>query len=57
MSLSDIMSGADLTALPQAALIIFFLVFASVTARVFLRADKAATDAAARLPLDDTPRP
>lgn len=57
MSLSDIMSGANLTALPQAALIIFFLVFASVTARVFLRSDRAATDAAARLPLDDTPRP
>ena len=56
MSLSDIMSYESLTLLPQAALVIFLIVFAAIAYRTFRRGRSAELDAAARLPLaDDAP--
>lgn len=60
MRLSDIMSHAGLAAYAEAALIIFFVLFVVIAARVLSPARKAGYDAAARMPLDDdtpvTPR-
>lgn len=56
MSVTDVMSGARLTLLPQVALLLFLAAYAAVTIRVALRTDRSETEAASRLPLDDHPR-
>ncbi len=56
MSLSDIMSHENLSLLPQAALVIFLLVFAAVAVRTFWGHSDADHEDAARMPLtDDAP--
>lgn len=56
MSLSDIMSHENLSLLPQAALVIFLLVFAAVAVRTFWRRAGDEHEEAARMPLtDDAP--
>ncbi|RMG12755.1 MAG: hypothetical protein D6731_13325 [Planctomycetota bacterium] len=52
MSLSDLISHMDLSVFPEVALVIFAGVFVAVSART-LRADRAAFEAAAGLPIDD----
>ena len=53
MSLSELMSNADLTIYPKIALIIFMGVFVLVTLRVVLMGRKQNVDEMARLALDD----
>ena len=55
MRLSDIMAGLDLTIFPQAALIIFLMVFAAVITPILGRSRHAELKHAAMLPLDDGP--
>jgi cbb3-type cytochrome oxidase subunit 3 len=61
MSLTEIMSGANLDLYAQVSLILFLVAFALICWRVFSPRFKATYDAAARMPLDDenpqTPRP
>lgn len=54
MSLTDIMSGANLALLPTIALLIFFGVFLAIVAWVFLR-PKGEVERWARMPMDDDP--
>lgn len=60
MSLSQIMSGANLDQYAQVSLILFLIAFALILWRVFAPRFKATYDLAARMPLDDanpqTPR-
>lgn len=60
MSLTDIMSGANLDVYAQISLILFIAAFVFICWRVFSPRFKATYDAAARMPLDDenpqTPR-
>jgi cbb3-type cytochrome oxidase subunit 3 len=60
MRLSDIMSHAGLAGYAEVGLIIFFVVFLAIAARVFSPVRTPHYDAAARMPLDDdrpvTPR-
>jgi cbb3-type cytochrome oxidase subunit 3 len=60
MSLTQIMSGANLDAYAQVSLILFLIAFAFILWRVFSPRFKATYDLAARMPLDDenpqTPR-
>ena len=53
MSMSEIMSNADLTLFPKVALIIFMGVFALVAYRVVRMGRKQNIDALSRLALDD----
>lgn len=53
MSLSELMSSMDLAFYPQVALVIFLLVFAAVTWRVFTRRSREESHACAMIPLDD----
>lgn len=53
MSLSDVMSSADLSLWTQAALVLFLAVFVAVVVRVFRRASRPELDRAAHLPLQD----
>lgn len=56
MSLTDVMSGANLALLPTIGLVIFLGVFAAVIFRVFSKGQKAAQSEASMLPLtDDVP--
>lgn len=55
MSVSDVMGGAGLSLLPQVALLVFLGAFVALVWRAVRRSDASATDAAARLPLDDQP--
>lgn len=52
MSLTDLMSSADLTIYPELALVIFLGIFAANTLSL-LRGDKRRFDRAAKLPLED----
>jgi hypothetical protein len=54
MSLTDIMSGAGLSLLPQAALLLFVAAFATVVVQACVRG-RDEIDRAARLPLSDGP--
>jgi len=58
--LSEIMSHAGLAGYAEVALIIFFVLFVAIAARVLAPRRKAGYEAAARMPLDDetpvTPR-
>jgi cbb3-type cytochrome oxidase subunit 3 len=60
MSLTAIMSAADLDVYAQVSLVLFLIAFAFILWRVFAPRFKATYDAAARMPLDDenpqTPR-
>ncbi|RMF85711.1 MAG: cbb3-type cytochrome c oxidase subunit 3 [Planctomycetota bacterium] len=57
MSLTDIMSGANLALLPTVALLIFFGVFLAIVAWVLLR-PKRDVERWARMPMDDdAPQP
>jgi cbb3-type cytochrome oxidase subunit 3 len=61
MSLTDLMSGANLDAYAQVALLLFLLAFVIVVIRLFTPGRRAFFDRAARMPLDDDtptdPRP
>lgn len=60
MSLTELMSGANLDGYAQVALILFVIAFALILWRIFSPRNKATYDKAARMPLDDehpqTPR-
>ena len=53
MSLTDLMSHSDLSIYPQFALLIFLMVFAAMTWRLFHRRTAAEYVEAAYLPLED----
>jgi hypothetical protein len=53
MSLVDLMSGANLTVYAEVALVIFMLVFVSVTAAVVGRKHHVLFERARRMPLDE----
>ncbi len=53
MSLTDLMSGADLWVYPTIALVIFLTIFVGVVARVLSRRARGEMERAARLPLED----
>lgn len=55
MSLTDLMSGMNLAAYPQIALVLFLAVFASVIVRIYGRRRPAHFDRLAAIPLDDAP--
>ena len=55
MSLTDLMSGMNLSLYPQIALVIFLAVFFAVAVRVW-RMPKDNADELARLPIDDSER-
>jgi cbb3-type cytochrome oxidase subunit 3 len=57
MSLTDLMSGANLDGYAQVALLLFLLAFVIVVARLFAPGRRAFFDRAARLPLDDDTPP
>jgi hypothetical protein len=52
MKLSDVVSGAGLSAFAEVALVIFLAVFLAVGLRVLLTS-RSTMDRAARMPLDD----
>ena len=52
MSLSDIIGNMNLATFPQAAMLLFLLVFAAVTVRV-LRRPRSDMRACAEIPLED----
>ncbi|QOJ01316.1 MAG: hypothetical protein HRU70_12810 [Phycisphaeraceae bacterium] len=54
MSLTDLMSGMDLTIYPLVAMVLFIGVYALVARRVWLE-PKVERDRQAGLPLDDSP--
>ena len=60
MTLSDIMSYAQLSHYTEVALVLFLGVFLAITIRTFIPSRNRELDAASRLPLDDevvlTPR-
>ncbi|MCC6317899.1 MAG: cbb3-type cytochrome c oxidase subunit 3 [Gemmatimonadaceae bacterium] len=60
MSLTDVMSGAQLDAYAQVALVAFMLAFGLIVWRIFSRRNHETYRHAARMPLDDdqpqTPR-
>lgn len=60
MSLTDLMSGADLDGYAQVSLILFLLAFLIILWRIFAPRFSATYEKAARMPLDDetpqTPR-
>lgn len=53
MSLTDLMSAANLDQYAQVGLIAFIVAFSLIVWRIFSRRNKSQYDAAARLPLDD----
>jgi cbb3-type cytochrome oxidase subunit 3 len=55
MSLTDIMSEANLHFWAEVALVMFVALFVGVVLYVFARRNRAAFDHASRLPLDDAP--
>ncbi len=55
MSLTDVMSEANLHVWAEVALVMFVLLFAAVCVYVFARRNRARFDRASRLPLDDAP--
>jgi cbb3-type cytochrome oxidase subunit 3 len=61
MRLSEIVSGAGLSAYAEIAMLLFFLAFLGILWMVFAPRFRAKYDAASRMPLDDdtpqTPRP
>jgi len=57
VKLSDIMGYANLSTYAEVALLIFFIVFVALSVRLFLPGQEAELRAAARLPLDDDPKP
>jgi len=61
MTLTDLMSNSGLVIFAEVALILFFIAFLVVVARIFAPGRRREMDAASRLPLEDhdviTPRP
>lgn len=57
MSLSDLMSNAGLSRYAEVALILFLVAFVGIAWWVFRPSARLRWQAAARLPLDDTPPP
>ncbi len=57
MSLSDLMSGAKLSAYAEVALVIFLVIFVAVVVYVFLGGRHGRWDHARNLPLDDDTPP
>jgi cbb3-type cytochrome oxidase subunit 3 len=60
MKLSDVVGGSGLSGYAQIALILFFVVFVAIVARVFWPSRKADVERDRFLPLDDdgeSPRP
>jgi cbb3-type cytochrome oxidase subunit 3 len=55
MTLTDLMSGAGLSAYAEVALVLFLLAFAVIVLRLFAPGRRREMDRAARLPLDDGP--
>lgn len=55
MSLTDVMSEANLHFWAEVALVMFVALFAGVVIYVFSRRNRATFDHASRLPLDDAP--
>ena len=55
MSLTDLMSRAQLHVWAEAALVMFVLIFLGVCAYAFSRGNRETFDRARRLPLDDVP--
>lgn len=53
MRLSEIMGRLDLAFWPQAALVIFLAVFASVVWRLYARTSREEMERAGRLPLEE----
>ncbi len=53
MSLTDLMSGADLAFYPQVAMVIFVVVFLAMTARILGRRRPGELARWASLPLED----
>ncbi|MFN8574192.1 MAG: cbb3-type cytochrome c oxidase subunit 3 [Gemmatimonadaceae bacterium] len=57
MSLTDIMSGANLSGFAEIGLIFFLIAFVIIVVRTFSRGQDAEMKRAARLPLDDDTTP
>ena len=57
MTLTDLMSGAGLSAYAEVALVLFLLAFAVIVFRIFAPGRRQEMDRAARLPLDDGQAP
>jgi cbb3-type cytochrome oxidase subunit 3 len=53
MTLTDLMSGAGLSAYAEIALVLFILAFAVIVLRIFAPGRRREMDQAAQLPLDD----
>jgi hypothetical protein len=53
MRLSEIMGRLDLTFWPQAALVIFLLVFAAVVVRLYVRSGSKDYEQISRIPIED----
>lgn len=56
MRLSDVVSHSGLVLYAEVALILFFLAFLAIVARLWLRRDRGELERMSRLPLDDEPR-
>ena len=56
MRLSDVMSHSGLVIYAEVALVLFFLAFLVIVARLWLRRDKGELERMSRMPLDDEPR-
>ena len=55
MRLSDVVSHSGLVIYAEVALIIFFLAFIVIVARLLLRRDRDELERMSRMPLDDEP--
>ena len=55
MRLSDVVSHSGLVLYAEVALVIFFLAFLAIAARLWLRRDRSELERMSRMPLDDEP--
>lgn len=56
MRLSDVVSNSGLVLYAEVALIVFFIAFLAIVARLWLRRDQGELERMSRMPLDDEPR-
>jgi len=56
MRLSDVVSHSGLVIYAEVGLILFFLAFLAIMARLWLRRDRGELERMSRMPLDDEPR-
>jgi cbb3-type cytochrome oxidase subunit 3 len=56
MRLSDVVSHSGLVIYAEVALVIFFLAFLAIVARLWLHRDRGELERMSRMPLDDEPR-